>query len=246
MAFSYSWNDLISVGSSYGKGIPLTKVNAQICDFVSQDMYVGVPVEADHYQHGQHGTIPLIDAKQDFPAVAPNIMRPLKAWLCRTDILPNETRDLTIVRDLSVDLYPRGYNAISQVSLQQSIGMFRLNSAVNIPSGVRVELRLDYQIDPIKVTDLGQTIWFQDCFAVCALEGLLYWVYKLADDTRAGSATTDAYNRITGYTGQLGTYKGALGRMKAAEDFGFTDSVFPSEAMGTPRDQNGLQIYGWP
>ena len=245
MAYSYQWQDLINVGSSYGKGIPLSKVNAQICDFVSQDMYVEYPWKQT-ITNTASGTIPLIDSKQDYPAVAPNIMRPLKAWIRRTDVLPNETRDLSIVRDLGVDLYPRSYNAISQVSLQQSIGMFRLNSAVNMPSGIQVELQLDYQIDPIKVTDLGQTIWFQDSFAVVALEGLLYWVYKLADDTRAGSASTDAYNRITGYTGQIGTYKGALGRMKAAEDFGFTDSVFPSEAMGTPRDQNGLQIYGWP
>lgn len=245
MAYTYTWNDLINVGSTYGKGIPLAKVNAQICDFVSQDMYVEYPWKQT-ITNTANGTIPLQDSVQDYPCSAPNILRPLKATLWRLDILPPSTRELSIVRDLGVDLYPRTYTAISQVSLQQAIGLFRLNAAVNIPTGMQIELRVDYQIDPIKVTDLGQTIWFQDHFAVVALEGLLYWVYKLADDARAGSAQTDAFGRIIGYTGQLGTYKAALNRMKSAEDFGFTDSVFPFEPMGTPRDTNGLQIFGWP
>lgn len=235
---------MINVGSAYGKGIPLAKVNAQVCDFVSQDMYVEYPWKQT-ITNTAKGIIPLIDATQDYPCAAPNILRPLKAWLTRTDTIPATIRDLTIVRDLSPNLYPKSYNSITQVSLQQSIGLFRLDSAVNLPTGIQIELNLDYQIDPIKVTDLTQIIWFQDHFAVCALEGLLYWVYKLADDSRAGAAATDAYNRVTGYSGQLGTYKAALGRMKSAEDYGFTDSVFPSEPMGMGRDQNGLQIYGW-
>lgn len=222
----------------------MAKVNAQIADFVSSDMYVEYPWKQT-ITNTANGTIPLIDSQQDYSAEAPNIMRPLKAWIVRTDTIPNETRELSIVRDLGVDLYPKSYAAISQMSLQQSIGRFRLNSAVNMPTGMQVELRVDYQIDPIKVTDLGQTIWFQDTYAFVALEGLLYWVYKMADDARAGSASADAAGRMTGYSGQLGTYKAALGRMKNAEDFGFTDSVFPSEGMGLGRDQNGLNIYGW-
>ena len=245
MAFTYSWKDLVNVGSAYGKGIPLAKVDAKIADFVSQDMYVEYPWKQT-IQNTANGMIPLQDSVQDYTCAAPNILRPLKATIWRTDILPADTRELSIVRDLGVDLYPRTYMAISQVSLQQATGLFRLNSAVNIPTGMQLELRVDYQIDPIKITDLSQPIWFQDHYAVVALEGLLYWVYKLADDARAGAAQTDAFGRITGYTGQLGTYKAALNRMKSAEDFGFTDSVFPSEPMGVPRDTNALNIFGWP
>jgi hypothetical protein len=223
----------------------LTKVNAQICDFVSQDMYIEYPWKQT-ITNSANGTIPLIDSTQDYPCSCPNILRPLKATIWRTDTIPPTTRELSVVRDLGVNLYSRSFIGISEVSLQEAIGMFRLDAAVNIPTGMQIELRVDYQIDPIKVTDLNQTIWFQDHYAVVALEGLLYWVYKLADDTRAGNAQTDAFGRIIGYTGQLGTYKGALQRMKMAEDFGFTDSVFPSEPMGTPRDVNSLQIYGWP
>lgn len=243
MGYSYSWNDLISVGSTYGKGIPLSKVNAQICDFVSQDMYQEYPWKQT-ITNTANGAIPLIDSRQDYSCEAPNIMRPLKAWLVRTDVTPFETRDLNIVKDLAVDLYPKSYTAVRDVSLQEAIGLFRLESAVNIPTGMKVELRVDYQLDPIKVTALTQIVWFKDHFAAVALEGLLYWVYKLADDSRAGSAQTDSFGRITGYGGQLGIYKAALNRMKSAEDYGFTESLFPSEPMGEGRDANALRIFG--
>ncbi len=244
MAYTYAWNDLVNVGSTYGKGIPLSRVNAQICDFVSQDMYIEYPWKQT-ITNTANGAIPLIDSKQDYTCFAPNIMRALKASIVRTDTTPNESRDLDVVNDLSVDLYPRSYVGIRAMSLQQAIGLFRLEAAVNIPSGIQCELRVDYQFDPIKVTSLNQIIWFQDHYAVVALEGLLYWVYKLADDNRSGNAQTDAFGRVIGYTGQLGIYKAALNRMKMAEDYGFTESVFPSDPMGLPRDSNSLNIFGW-
>jgi hypothetical protein len=245
VAYTYKWADLIGVLSSYIKGVPISKFSPQICDFISQEMYVEYPWKQT-ITNTANGMIPLIDSVQDYPVAAPNILRPLKAEIVRTDVTPQYHRELSIVRDLGVDLYPRAFPGITQVSMQQAIGLFRLSSAVNVPTGMMLELRMDYQIDPIKITDLNQTIWFQDHYAVVALEGLLYWGYKFSDDTRVGSAQTDAFGRIIGYTGQMGTYKAALNRMKMAEDFGFTDSVFPSEPMGVPRDQNGLQIYGWP
>lgn len=243
MAYTYSWQDLVNVGSAYGKGIPLSKVNAQICDFVSQEMWSKYPWKQT-ITNTAKGTIPLIDSVQDYSCSAPNIDRLLKAWIRRYDTTPNETRDLDVVKDLSIDLYPRSYVGVRCVSLQQSIGLFRLESAVNVPSGVQLELCCDYQMNPIKITDLGQIIWFDDRFAVVALEGLLYWVYKLADDSRAGSASTDASGRIIGYTGQMGIFHGALNTMAMAEDSLFTESVFPSDPMGLPRDSNSLNIFG--
>lgn len=244
MGFTTTWNDLVTVGSAYAKGLPLQKVTPQICDFVSQDMYIEYPWKQT-ITNTAAGTIPLIDSTQDYTCSAPNIMRPLKAWLERTDVTPHENRDLDLRDDLSVDMYPRSYISIRAVSLQQSLGLFRLESAVQIPTGVRIELHVDYQINPIKVTSLNDPLWFDDRYAVVALEGLLYWVYKLADDSRAGSAQTDPTGRSTGYGGQLGIYKAALNRMKSAEDYGALDSVFPGEPMGVGRDTNALNIFGW-
>lgn len=244
MAFTTSWGDLVTVGQAYVKGLPLARVTPQVCDFVSQDMYIEYPWKQTITSTAS-GIIPLIDSTQDYPCNAPNIYRPLKAWLERTDTTPHENRDLDIVDQLSVDMYPRSYIAVRSMSLQQATGMFRLEAAVNIPTGVRVELHVDYQINPAKVTSLTDPLWFDDKYAVVGLEGLLYWVYKLADDPRAGMAQTDAFSRIVGYTGQLATYKAALNRMKSAEDFGAAQFVFPHEPMGVGRDQNALNIFGF-
>lgn len=243
MAFTYSWTDLINVGRTYGKGIPLSSVTAQICDFVSQDMYSEYPWKQTIINTAK-GTIPLIDSVQDLPCNAPNINKPLKAWLERTDVTPHDNRDLDIANDLSVDLYPKSWYSVRSVSLQQAIGMFRLDSAVQVPSTMRIELHVDYQINPIKIVDTSQIIWFDDRFAYVALEGLLYWVYKLSDDSRAGMAQTDASGRVNGYSGQLGTFKAALNRMKNAEDFGSLDFLIPNDPMGLGRDANSLNIFG--
>lgn len=242
--YSYSWQDLINVGSRYGKGIPLSKVDAQICDFVSSEMYLDYPWK-DSITNTASGAIPLIDSVQDYTAAAPNIYRLLKAWIVRTDVTPQETRDLDVMKDLSVDLYSRSYLGIRCVSLQQSQGIFRLEAAVNVPTGVQLELRCDYQIEVIRVTSLSLPCWFRDVYAMAAIQGLLYWVYKLSDDTRAGGVTCDAFGRTTGYTGQYGAFRAAINQAKEAEDFGFTESVVPAEPMGLPRDSNSLNIFGW-
>jgi hypothetical protein len=242
--YSYTWQDLISVGSTYGKGIPLSKVNAQICDFVSQDMYQEYPWKQT-ITNTANGVMPLIDGVQDYPFEAPNLMRALTATLMRTDTKPFQSISLDIVKDLAVDLVPRSFLSIRAISAQQANGLFRLESAVSVAANVHIELRVDYQINPVKVSSLTQTLWFDDRCSAVALEGLLYWVYKLADDARAGSAQTDSLGKIVGYGGQLGVYRAAINRMKMAEEYGFTESVFPSETMGAGRDGNALSIFGW-
>ena len=219
------------MGKSLIKGAPSDSIILQACDFTSNDIYIAYPWKST-ITNTAAGMIPLQDSVQDYPVAAPNILRPSTATLWRTDCTPPETRELSIVRHLGEDLYPRSYAAISQVSLEEAIGRFRLNSAVNLPTGIQLELRLTYQISPIRIVDLSQVIWFQDVFAGVAMHGLLYWLYKLTDDAR----------EVT----QMEVFQMVLGKMKQFEDGLFTDSLFPSEPMGTPRDANSLQIYGWP
>lgn len=231
MANTTAWGDLVSSMTRYGKGIPSVTINADICDFISQDMYIEFPWKST-ITNTANGTIPITDSQQDFSAAAPNVMRCLKAALVRTDVTPNEVRDLNIVKDLSVDLYPRSWYGIRAMSLQQANGLFRLEGAVQVPTGMQLELRVDYQINPVKVTDLAQSCWFDDRYRSIAFEGLLYWIYKLGDDTR--------------FQTQLVIYKQALNRMTQVEEFGYTESVFPGEPMGLGRDQNALNIFALP
>lgn len=243
MAQTYTWQTLITdAGSGFGKGIPLTKVTPQIADMVSADMWIEYPWKESITTSG-NGTIALLDSTQDYPNVPPNIMRLTKAHIIRLDVTPNEDRDLDISFDLGVDLYPRSYVGIRTVCLEKALGVLRLESSVNVPVGVSLELRVEYQINPTKVVALSQGCWFDDRYIWVAMEGLLYWVYKLADDPRAGSVQSDGMGRQT-YSGQYAAYKAALMRMKNAEDYGKTEFVFPHEPMGLPRDSNALNIFG--
>lgn len=244
MAFTYSWGDLVSLVGDMVKGVPLSKLNVKICDLISAEMWNEYPWK-QAITNTAKGSIPLLDSVQDYTCAAPNIDRLLKAWLIRYDVTPNEVRDLDVKKDLSIDLYPRSYVSIRAVSLQQSLGLFRIESAVNIPSGVQIELQCDYQINPQKVTSLNDILWMDDRWWGVAVHGLMWWAYQFTDDSRAGSANTDAFGRIIGYTGQLGTYKAAVNKMKMGEEVGFTESVFPAEPMGLPRDSNSLNIFGW-
>lgn len=233
------------MGKALIKGTPTDSIIIQACDFTSNDIYTEYPWK-NTIANTASGMIPLQDSVQDYPVSAPNILRPSTATIWRLDCTPPSTRELSIVRHLGVNLYPRSYIAISEVSLEEAIGRFRLDAAVNLPTGIQLELRLTYQISPIKIVDLSQVIWFQDVHAGVAMHGLLYWLYKLTDDARAGESVCDQYGRVVNYTGQLAIFHGAMNKMKMFEDGLFTDSVFPSDPMGTPRDANSLQIYGWP
>jgi hypothetical protein len=191
------------------------------------------------------GLTPLLNGVQDYSVFGANMFRLLNAAIWNTTSVPPTVQDLNVVDQLAVNLFLQSYTTVRDVSLQQGIGLLRLESAVNVPVGMILELRYDYQINPTKITSTAQDCWFDDKYAQVAIEGLLYWGYKLSDDPRAGVVQADATGRIIGYSGQLATYKAALFRMKSAEDFGSTELVFPSQGMGEGRDQNALNIFGF-
>ena len=245
MAKTYLWSDVSGIVKRMAKSIGQYDANAiMAADMTSSEMWIDYPWK-DAIANTAKGSIPLIDSRQDYSANAPNISQLLKASLVRTDTTPHEHRDLDVRDDLSVDLYPRSWYAIRAASLQQAVGQFRLEAAVNLPTGMQIEFRCDYKIEPQKVTNLGDSCWFTDKYASVAVEGMLYWAYKLADDARAGSVSTDASGHMVGYTGQMAAFRGALNRMKNAEDYGSTQGLFPDDIMGAGRDQNSQSIFGW-
>ena len=247
MAQTYAWSTLSNTASALLKGVGQYAANAvQFCDLVSSDMYLEYPwKQTITTTTTAPGLTPLLNGVQDYSPFAPNIFRLLNGAIWNVTTTPMTVQDLNVVDQLSVDLYPRSYSAIRAFCLQQGVGLLRLESAINVPAGMLLEIRYDYQINPTKVTSLGQDCWFDDKYAQVAIEGLLYWGYKLSDDPRAGAAQMNATGQIIGYSGQLASYKAALFRMKSAEDFGSTEIVFPDQGMGEGRDQNSLNIFGY-
>lgn len=245
MAKTYSWSNLVTTTSALLKAVGQFQANAvSFCDLVSSDMYLEYPwKDTITTTDTAPGLTPLLNGIQDYDVNAPNIFRILNVKIWNVTQVPPIVQDLNVDDQLAVDLIPRSYTAIRAAGLQQGVGKLRLEGAVNVPTGMLLELRYDYQINPTKITSLGQDCWFDDKYAQVALSGLLYWGYKLSDDPRAGTASTDGEGRQT-YSGQMGEYRTLLMRMKSAEDFGATELVFPGQPMGQGRDNNSLNIFG--
>src|SRR6266404_1575523 len=245
MARTYKWSDFVTAASALLKGVGQFASQAvQYCDAVSSDMYLEYPwKETITTTSTAPGLTPLLNGIQDYSPSAPNIFRLLNAAIWNTTSVPATVQDLNVVDQLAVNLFQQSYTTIRDISLQQGVGKLRLEAAVNVPTGMLLEVRYDYQINPTKITSTSQDCWFDDKYAQVAIEGLTYWGYKLSDDTRAGNVQTDATGRVIGYSGQIAIYKAALFRMKSAEDFGSTELVFPDQGMGEGRDQNALNIF---
>lgn len=241
--YTRTWRSLITIASKLGKGVGgLTDISPDICDFVSNDMFIEYPWK-DTITTIAPTYLPITDGVQDLSSPI-NIYRLTSAQIVRTDTTPFQSIDLDVVDDNAVDLVPRSYVDIRSVSQQAGEGTLRLEGTCQVGVGVTLELRGTYQLNPVKIVDLGQELWFKDQYAQVALEGLMYWVYKLSDDARSGTAATDGQGRTT-YTGQLAVYKAALQRMKNAEDWGASQGLFPAETMGRGVDYGGAYIYGF-
>jgi hypothetical protein len=241
VAFTYKWQELIGLVSKLVKGVPVDWL--MYCDLVSSDMYTSFPWR-DALQNIAAGQIPLVDGVQDY-SVPTNIYRLTKASIARTDQQPEYNRELNVETDLDVDLVPRGYPSIRACSLQAGVGQLRLDSAVQVPTGILLELRGEYQISSPKVSSLTDTLWFQDHYSYVAIKGLLYWGYLMTNDSRAGTTATDD-NGNARYSGQLAEYKAALATMREREQWGAGETYYPSESMGADRYGSGSfpNIFG--
>lgn len=176
------------------------------------------------------GAIPLSDGIQDYSPPS-QIWRLLSGKIVRTDTTPDEVRDIDVQDSLVVDLVPRSYQAINAISLEPAAGQLRLECAVQVPSGVTLEIGGTFQLMHSKIASLSTPLWFPDDYYDVFCAGLLYWAYKLSDDSRAGTVASDGNGKQT-YTGQYGEFRARLHRMMDAEDFGGDEQLFPSEPMG--------------
>jgi len=64
------------------------------------------------------------------------------------------------------------------------------------------------------------------------VNGLLYKLWQLGEDSRAGTASYDITGRVA-YTGQLALFMGMMQAMSKAEDVDTVDSLFPSDPLAS-------------
>jgi hypothetical protein len=221
--------------------MPLTALNVQVADLVSSEMWsfrnwrwTNVSIAS--------GTLSLSDGVQDY-SPPPNIKRLMRARIVRTDVTPNDYRDLDVEDSLVPDLAPHDYSAITAISHEDSVGQLRLEYAVSVPSGVTLEIQGEYQVNPGRISTLTQGLWFPDEYLHVFVKGLMAWVYQLGDDSREGSAASDGQGKQT-YAGQYGKFRAALYEMARAEDLGADEQMFPESTLGEGRFGGNLSIYG--
>lgn len=187
------------------------------------------------------GTLPLVDQQQDYAAPT-DLYRLVSAAIYRTDITPVQVIDYDVVKTLTVDLNVRSYNNIQAVSYEPDLAIIRLDSAISAPTPSTFELRLKYQpfLDPI--LSLDQVPWFPDEYVQIAHDGILYKLWGLDEDQRAG---TVSYSQgQASYNGQLGAFMGGLKAMAMDEDAGAIDTMFPADPIGIWNANQGYS-YVW-
>lgn len=240
MAFSYLWSDAVSLANKLIKGTPTSSIDAAVCDMVSSEMYAYRPWS---WTVTSGLLCTPTDGLQDFSPAA-SIYRLLRARIVRTDTTPDQTIEIGIRQTLAPDLVSRSYTSISAVSYEEGVGLIRLSSAVQVPSGTTIQIQGEWQTNPTKITATSLNMFFPDQYLPVACEGLLYWYYKLNDDPRAGGKAMGANGQVV-YSGQYASFMGALDGMAKAEDYPATDMVFPDEPMGIGRAYTGtLNIFG--
>jgi hypothetical protein len=242
VASSHTWQQLFDLARKrFAKGVPLNDSSEQllITNLVSGEIWRSFPwrISLDDIPSGSTA---LVDGTQDYDPPT-NIFRLTKASIVRTDVTPNDHRELNVAGDLSVDLRKRSPYQIQAVSHQPAAGKIRLDSAVQIASGTTWELRGEFQTNHAAITTLATAVWFDDQFSEVALEGYLYHFYKLADDPRAGGIVKVEHGKAQ-FSGQYAAFRAQIDMMAAAEEYGGEHTLAPAD--GSIGSDAGISIPG--
>ena len=170
----------------------------------------------------------------------PNILRPLKMRIARLDSNPPEYRELAALANLGVELSrTAGIDSMKSVGWFSSQNFFRFALAPQVSTGQIIQLLGEYQTTITKVTNtnLNTPFPFPDHYFNVLDAGLLWKVYQLTDDPRAGTMQVSKNGNVMEQaTGQVGVFQSTLKEMARTEDLGSGDQfMYPEEPLGGNR-----------
>lgn len=171
---------------------------------------------------------------------APLILRPLKMRIARLDTNPPEYRELASLGNLSPELSrTAGIDTMSALGWFASQSFFRMMNAPQVSQGQIIQLLGEYQTLPAKTTAANMTtpFPFPDHYFNVMDAGVLWKVYQLTDDPRAGTMQMSKNgSMMQQYTGQMGVFQGMLLEMARTEDLGAGDEfMYPESPLGVGR-----------
>ena len=170
----------------------------------------------------------------------PNILRPLKMRIARLDTNPPEYRELAALGNLSPELSrTAGIDTMKAVGWFSSQSFFRFDTSPQVSQGQIIQLLGEYQTLPTKITNsnLSTPFPFPDEYFNVLDAGILWRVYQLLDDPRAGTSQTSKNgSMVVQYTGQMGVFMDTLREMARTEDLGSGDEFrYPENPLGVGR-----------
>lgn len=230
MAYTYTWGDYITLARKLYHDIPITALDAQVCDMVSSRIWNAYPWQERIQNIPSPGEL-LVDGTQDYNAPVA-IHKLLRARITRTDTTPDYSYPLDVTEHLEPELRKMSHTAIRMISHEPDLGQLRLDAAVQVTSPTVLRLNGEYEIQHTKVAATTQGAWFKDQHQEVGVKGLAYWGYRLGDDPRAGTTQTDGEGRVT-YTGMLGEWMAAIEEMRKVEDYGALPQLFPDDTIGS-------------
>lgn len=170
----------------------------------------------------------------------PGILRPLKMRIARLDTNPPEYRELAALGNLSPELSrTAGIDTMKAVGWFASQNFFRFDVTPQVSQGQIIQLLGEYQTYPTKIVtaNLGTPFPFPDQYFNIVDAGILWRVYQLLDDPRAGGSQISRNgSSVEQFTGQFGVFMGMLKEMSRTEDLSAGDQFqYPEQPLGVGR-----------
>jgi len=242
-AGTYSPSDAITQCKVFVGNLPSTTMQYIACDSVQSIMWSLFPW---NWTINTLTNITLVDGQQDYSHSQTDFYRFVNLELAQTSVSPTVIRALSQKNHLSKELVTTGgIDQIRFYSWEPDISKIRLDYPAAIPSGMTIVIQGNYQYLPTKITSANFTtaLNLPDVYFPVYVAGVLWQLYKLNNDPRAGTVQVVRNSRV--YTGALGEFHDLLTQMKEAEDFSDAeDLVFPAGgSLGVGRESFTPRIF---
>lgn len=234
---TYIFTDVMNVVKDLTHQIPTTVSQVYVCDKIASIVHLYWPW---NWALFKISPILAIDGMQDYPLTLPaNFYKLTAGRIIRTDVSPFQYQPIKIAGHLEAEVQRQGsINTIQSISFEANINAIRLDIPLQVQGTTAYFIDLDYQSTPTKVMTLAAVICPPDRYFNVFVEGVLWGIYRLADDPRTGAVTINRAGDKT-YTGQLGVFMTALEEMRRMEDSGQSlDNRWPEEPLGWVRTGN--------
>lgn len=236
MATTYTPQDAITYLQKIINGAPVTDIDSQVCDLVKRIIWIAYPWR---FSLAALTAVSLTNGNQNFANGNPTtLFRLVRARIVRTDITSpgNPVKDLMISSWIEpAPAFRIDYSNCRWVCHNRITDQFRLEAALNVPTGMTLQLQGEYQTFATKITDanLSNTAAFDsmpDEYFHMFCAGLLWQLYKFTRDKREGGAQKVGNQVI--YTGQLGEFHDNIIACAQAEGWGQGETQFPDNPLG--------------